>query len=51
MIALALSVALLTAPALSAQLETPSAVPDTVAAVPQRDAMDLISRLLTKRVE
>lgn len=51
MIALALSVALLTAPALSAQLETPSAVPDTVAAVPQRDAMDLISRLLNKRVE
>jgi hypothetical protein len=51
MIALALSVALLTAPALSAQLETPTAVPDTVAAVPQRDAMDLISKLLNKRVE
>jgi hypothetical protein len=53
MIALALSVALLTAPALSAQIETPlpEASADTVAAVPQRDAMDLIAVLLNKRVE
>ncbi len=51
MIALAVSVALLTAPALSAQLEQPTAVPDTVAAVPQRDAMDVIAGLLHKRVE
>ncbi len=51
MVALALLVALLTAPTLSAQVETASAVPDTVAAVPQRDAMDLIAMLLHKRVE
>lgn len=51
MIALALSVALLTAPALPAQMETPTAAPDTVATVPQRDAMDLVARLLNKRVE
>ena len=51
MIALAMWVALLTAPALSTQVETASAVPDTVAAVPQRDAMDVIAKLLNKRVE
>ena len=51
MIALAMWVALLTAPALSTQIETASAVPDTVAAVPQRDAMDIIAKLLNKRVE
>jgi hypothetical protein len=51
MIALAMSVALLTAPAFPMQIETPSAVPDTVATVPQRDAMDVIAGLLNKRVE
>jgi len=54
MIALALLVALHTAPALPAQIETsnPSAVADTVATVPQRDAMDVIAKLLHKeRVE
>jgi len=53
MIVLALLVALLTAPALPAQIETPTSVgvADTVATVPQRDAMDLIAVLLHKRVE
>jgi len=53
MIVLALWVALLTAPALSAQTENPlpEAAADTGATVPQRDAMDVISKLLHKRVE
>jgi hypothetical protein len=53
MIALAFAAALLTAPALSAQIETPipEAAADTVATVPQRDAMDVIAKLLNKRVE
>jgi hypothetical protein len=53
MIALAFLVALLSAPALPAQIETPQPhnAADSVATVPQRDAMDVISRLLHKRVE
>src|SRR5689334_22456389 len=53
MIALAFAASLLTAPALTAQLQTPPSteVPDTVASVAQRDAMDVIARLLHKRVE
>lgn len=53
MIALAFSLALLAAPALPAQIEVqqPSADADTVAMVPQRDAMDVIAVLLHKRVE
>src|SRR5436190_756297 len=53
MIVLALWVALLTAPALSVQIENPlpEAAADTVATVPQRDVMDVIAGLLHKRVE
>src|SRR5262249_16562965 len=52
MIALAFSVALLTAPALSTQIETPiPEVADTLAARPHRRPMDVIAKLLNKRVE
>jgi hypothetical protein len=53
MISLAVLLALLSAPAVPAQTEVQpsSAAADTVAAVPQRDAMDLLAMLLHKRVE
>lgn len=53
MLALAVAAVLLTAPASFAQIETRTtgAVEDTVDAVPQRDAMDVIAKILHKRVE